>query len=64
MNRIIEIKTLAKLKVNNLTRLRKMLEENNLNTIETIKKEYGTTQSELEKKHQVNLRKLKSFLFK
>lgn len=30
-----------------------MLEENNLSTIESIKKEYNLTQSELEKKHQV-----------
>jgi hypothetical protein len=31
-----------------------MLEENNLSTIESIKKEYNLTQNELEKKHQVN----------
>ena len=30
-----------------------MLEENNLNSIETIRKEYVEAQSELEKKHQV-----------
>lgn len=36
-----------------LDRLRRMLEENNLNTIESIKKEYLQAQNELEKKHQV-----------
>ncbi len=37
----------------NQIRLRKTLEENNFNAIETIRKEYVEAQSELEKKHQV-----------
>lgn len=36
-----------------LDRLRRMLEENNLSTIETIRKEFTISQAELEKKHQV-----------
>jgi 5-azacytidine-induced protein 1 len=39
-------------------RLRKMLEENNLNTIETIKKEYAQVQTEQEKKHQTEIQNL------
>ncbi len=34
------------------------MEENNLNSIETIKKEYQQVQSELEKKHQAELKNL------
>lgn len=37
-----------------LDRLRKMLEENNLNTIETIRKEYQAAQAEADAKHQVS----------
>ena len=35
-------------------RLKKMLEENNYNSIETIRKEYAHSQAEMEKKHQVS----------
>lgn len=36
-----------------LDRLKKMLEENNLNSIETIRREYQASQAEAEAKHQV-----------
>ena len=35
-----------------------MLEENNLSTIETIKKEYSQVQQEQDKKHQIELQNL------
>ena len=38
-----------------LDRLKKSLEENNLNSIETIRKEYLASHSEVEARHQVNL---------
>lgn len=41
-----------------LDRLRRTLEENNLSTIETIKKEYAQVQAEQEKKHADEVRKL------
>ena len=43
----------AALQRKELDRLRKMLEENNFNTIETIRKEYAQSQAEMTKKHQV-----------
>lgn len=52
----------AALQRKELDRLRKMLEENNFNTIETIKKEYTNSQSELEKKHQAEIQNLKEKL--
>ncbi|CAF0986557.1 unnamed protein product, partial [Brachionus calyciflorus] len=45
-----------------LDRLRRMLEENNLSTIDTIKKEYTNAQAELEKKHLKELTDLKEKL--
>ena len=45
-----------------LDRLRKMLEENNFNSIETIRKEYATAQAELERKHQTEIENLKEKL--
>ncbi len=45
-----------------LDRLRKMLEENNFNSIETIRKEYATAQAELERKHQSEIENLKEKL--
>lgn len=41
-----------------LDRLKRMLEENNLSSIEAIKKEYATTHMEMEKKHQNELKNL------
>jgi len=37
-----------------LDRLKKSLEENNLNSIETIRREYLASHAEVEAKHQVN----------
>lgn len=45
-----------------LDRLKRMLEENNLTSIESIKKEYANSQTELEKKHQYELNSLKEKL--
>ncbi len=45
-----------------LDKLRKILEENNFNAIETIKKEYNESQVELEKKHQTEIKNLKEKL--
>lgn len=45
-----------------LDRLKKMLEENNLKSIETIRKEYQTSQAEAETKHQIEIKNLKEKL--
>jgi 5-azacytidine-induced protein 1 len=45
-----------------LDRLKKMLEENNLKSIETIRKEYQTSQTEAETKHQIEIKNLKEKL--
>ena len=47
-----------------LDRLKKMLEENNLNSIETIRREYQASQSEAEAKHEVFRTKRNLFKFK
>lgn len=45
-----------------LDRQRKMLEENNLNAIETIRKEYQNAQKEAEKKHETEIKQLREKL--
>jgi 5-azacytidine-induced protein 1 len=45
-----------------LDRLRKMLEENNFNAIESTRKEYSSAQAEMEKKHQSEIQNLKEKL--
>lgn len=58
-NRIAEQGTKQRLE---LDRLRKNLEENNLNAIEAMKKEYEAARQEQERRHQIEIKELKQRL--